>query len=389
MFKPLFEISKKSVEKNIVMTAAGPLVTAGSHQFKTLWTRDFCYSVPGLLTIGRSDVVENQLNLILLNLRDEDSLIPRGIDVYPPLLRVFLQTVFRWIPGRANWLPYGNKDLKPEYLGEHRTIAFDSNLLTLLASAQYGAVNKSWFESQVPTFKKIFKMYDKYWSGDFLDQPAFSDWQDSSERKGITLYSQLLYLQVLRLFAALGAPLREINFTAAFQAKIHAAFYDSENGLYRNRINEKQFSLETQLWIIEGDLFKDFLPAATLYGNLKQHPLWNSFTIPGTPIFPRYAPAEVSWTTKLVGLKGYHDSFVWSWLIGESAKVARKMGDTKTFEHILSHIQNKASADQWIYEIYQPLSNGDFRIYRTPVYESESPFTWGAAKILEAIGAES
>lgn len=385
MFETLFEISKKSVEKNIVTTAAGPVVTAGSHQFKTMWTRDFCYSVPGLLSIGRSDVVENQLNLIVMNLRAEDNLIPRGIDVYPPLLRVFCQTVFRWIPGRENWLSYGAKPLKPEYMGEHRTIAFDSNLLTLLASAQYGALNKSWFESKVSVFKKIFKMYDSYWSGDFLSQPAFSDWQDSAERKGITLYSQLLYLRVLMLFQALGHPLCAPEFIANFQAKIHAAFYDTENGLYRNRIQEKQFSLETQLWIIESDLLNGFITAATLYENLKKHPLWNSFSIPGTPIFPRYASDEVSWTTKAVGLKGYHDSFLWSWLIGESAKVARKMSDSKSYEHILSQIQKRAEVDHWIYEIYQPLPNADFRIYRTPVYESESPFTWGAAKILEAM----
>ncbi|MNL83068.1 hypothetical protein D3C87_2106200 [compost metagenome] len=61
------------------------------------------------------------------------------------------------------------------------------------------------------------------------------------------------------------------------------------------------------------------------------------------------------------------------------------MNDLKSYEHILSQIQKRAEADQWIYEIYQPLPNADFRIYRTPVYESESPFTWGAAKILEAM----
>ncbi|RYZ97831.1 MAG: hypothetical protein EOP11_21490, partial [Proteobacteria bacterium] len=115
----LKEKALRTIEANLVETEKGLFLTAGGNQFRTLWTRDFCFSVPGLLAAGWRDLVERQLGLILSFA--EFSQLPRGIDPLNPKLRVVWGTAFRFLPP-----PFANayaKPLKAEYLGEHGTPA--------------------------------------------------------------------------------------------------------------------------------------------------------------------------------------------------------------------------------------------------------------------------
>ncbi len=87
----------QTLRKNMIKTPEGLLLAAGGHQFRTLWVRDFCYSVPGLLQMGQADLVEKQIRFIV-RYKCEDGLLPRGFDVLSPKLRVLLHTVLRGIP---------------------------------------------------------------------------------------------------------------------------------------------------------------------------------------------------------------------------------------------------------------------------------------------------
>jgi glycogen debranching enzyme len=60
------EIAKKSLETNIVKLDKGLFLSAGAHQFKSFWTRDFCFSSRGLLAINRGDVVKSHFTLCRL-----------------------------------------------------------------------------------------------------------------------------------------------------------------------------------------------------------------------------------------------------------------------------------------------------------------------------------
>lgn len=62
-------IAKKSLETNIVRLDNGLFLSAGAHQFKSFWTRDFCFSSRGLLAINRGDVVKNHLTYLINNRR--------------------------------------------------------------------------------------------------------------------------------------------------------------------------------------------------------------------------------------------------------------------------------------------------------------------------------
>ncbi len=374
----LWETARKSLEANRVQTPDGALTVAGGHQFKTLWVRDFCFSVPGLMAIGAQDSARAQLEVCYRHQRS-DGLIARGFDVTNPKARVV---------ARSFHLPfaptYAGRALKPEYLGEHGTPAIDSNLLVLLASLQ-------WMERQGSTYfldryslqmERAFQFILNSRDGELFNQPAFSDWQDSARREGKTFYMNLLFVRVLARLQALkvGWSMRED--LELWKRALWHAFYDAGCGLFRSETGRGQFSLETQLWCIEEDIFKTSLARETLWKSLTRSDLWNP--LPGRPVAPEYSPRDISWTTKLVGLRHYHDRFYWSWLMGESLKIAFLMRSQEDVTRITGELEKLARIHGTIHEIYE-MKGIDLRPVVRPLYQSEFPFSWGAAKILEAL----
>jgi len=378
--RELWRVAENSVRENCVNTAAGPLVTAGAHQFKTFWVRDFCYAVPGLLEVLDPNLVRHQLALALQNTRS-DGLVARGFDVVNPKARVLAATCGL---ETLDFFSFAAKPLKAEYLGEHGTPAADSNLLVLLACMQWSerTGDPYFFEHHEGNLKKIFAFSCSSRNGPLLEQPPFSDWQDSARRNGATFYLNLLFLRVLRKLQrakfAWALPESVENCVASFWN----SFYCPEHSLFRSQIGRDQFSLETQLWCIEEDLFARYLDRKNLWESLRRSPLWGE-GLPGRAVWPPYPASEVSWTTKLVGLRHYHDQFYWSWLMAESMKVAKIMGAQADVAALMSELAKLAKRHNTIHEIYE--KKEALRPVRRPFYRSEFPFTWGAAKILEAL----
>jgi hypothetical protein len=351
--------ARATLNKNLIRTSAGELCVAGGTQFKTLWVRDFCHSARGLIKLSHGDVVERQLNLIM-KYRNAEGFLPRGLDVMDPKLRV-LSSVFAHIDPE-----YGDKALKPEFLGENRTVAFDSNLLVIDVASEMD------FEKE--RLRALLSPY-KVSSDGLLHQPGFSDWQDSARREGAVLLTQLLYLNALVKL--------EMHASAdELRARILQNFYHSANGLFVEQIGSAQYALDSHAFILRR---QNLLPAVNyeaLYKKLKLSELWISSLIPGVPVFPAHESSDVSWTTKLVGLRGYHDDYIWGWLAAEAYMVARKMQDFDEASRILSFFSRMSDKDPFLAEIYD--RNGKGRA-RTLVYQSEMPFSWTAAKWIEAL----
>ncbi len=368
---------KDSLKKNIIQLKQGPFLCAGQHQFRSLWTRDFCFSVPALLKIGCEDVVENHLSHLIAHSNEPEHLVPRVLDSMPSFYRVVSNTMLGVFSKKLTLPLWGN--LKPEYLGEHKTKAFDSNLLVLLSAIEYvdHSKNYSWWEQNESKLKKIYQFYKPYLKNDLIEQDAYSDWQDSAQRKGQTSYLNIL-------FAAVNSKLKIKNWdllvpNKVLTDKIIDSFFDPQKGLFKNSPQINQFSLDSQLFAIYWQVFEaDVL--MNLYSNLKKTEFLSSPY--GLCSLTNYSLDQVSWTTQLVGLKNYHGRMLWSWLMGLSAKVAQQMNDSKMAEDILFFIQQLALRDGHIAEIYDPKTTLPFR---TRLYRSEWPFSWGTAKIIESL----
>lgn len=121
---------------------------------------------------------------------------------------------------------------------------------------------------------------------------------------------------------------------------------------------------------------------AALYRNLRSSLLWGP--LPGRPIFPEYSAAEIAWTVRLVGLRHYHDRFVWGWLSAEAALTSLEYEDPAEAARILQHISSVGGPSALLAEIYES-RRGAWAPVRRAFYRSECPFTWTAAKCLEAL----
>ncbi len=122
------KIAEKSLRTNIVELDSGLFLSAGANQFKSFWTRDFCFSTRGLLAIGEWAVVKNHLDYLITH-RREDNLVPLYVDSMNPVHRVIKKSMHR-VVGLKDSTPVKN-EIKPFYLVNGSYEAIDSNLMVL------------------------------------------------------------------------------------------------------------------------------------------------------------------------------------------------------------------------------------------------------------------
>lgn len=374
------QIVERSLSTNLIEIGSKKYFVAGQHQFKSLWTRDFCFSVTGLLAAGYTTAVKDQLQLILSN-TTEDGKVPLVIDSMNPLLRVALTSI-----GSFFRIPVSlaiTENLKPFYKVNNKYPVFDSGLLLLRAILDYSATTQDteFFLKNEKILVAIYNSYEKFLKDGLLHQGAYSDWKDSAKREGAVFLSNLLYAQLteeLSLFS-------QFHFTgnkAPFLRKaVQSAFFDATSGLYRAESTKDIFSLEDQLLILRWNWLKGD-SKKNLWECIKNHPLWRSFDGPFITTFPNFTSKDLIWHVKFAGLKHYHDSMTWSWIVGLAFKVSLMHNDTTETKKILAYSDRMFTKHAWVAEIYHPRSA---QPYRSWLYRSESPFLWGAASYAEAL----
>ncbi len=373
-FQSLHALAHEQIFRNIVHLDERYFLQAGSHQFASFWTRDFCWSVPGLLSIWQEVVVRDHLSALLNNIHPQNHIIPRLLDRGSGQRRVVAHTV-----GRLIWLHYfyshqSKKPITPEYFWEHGTSTIDANILTLIASAQYVAHSQdyAWLGRHREALVQAYGYYqDKMDSRGLIRQPSYSDWQDSLERVWYTTYTNLLHLLFLTQYADILGIVPLIDWET-LKARILSVFGDMETGL---------------LYAREGDAFHDLdsqLIALRIWGiieweYLAQSSLWKESILPGKVSLWNTSP--VSWTCRLVGLSSYHKDLRWSWIMGEAAKACILHNQREKAEKILSTLENIAQRDGTIGEVY----DSEGRLFQNLLYRSERPFSWWCGLVLEAI----
>lgn len=378
-------IARNTIEKNILHIESQQYIVAGGNQFKTLWTRDFCYSVRGLLKAGYQDLVREQLKIIYQYKNTKDFL-PRGLDVISPKLRVLssilLPRVFKF-DYPSSLKQFKNK-IKAEYLGEHGTVPFDSNILFILAYFDYVELSKDPFLT-FSEVESLLKPYLPYFREGLFFQPPFSDWQDSVKRSEPILLFHLLLLVGLRKINKFYS--KEINFISQQELsnQILGTFYDSNTKLFYQDSSKSYLALDYFGILFTYRPFTNEINYRDVYESLKKSSLWHKYKIPGQPVDHNYASSSVSWTTKLVGLKHYHDSLHWGWLVAEAAKISLLMNDSDEFQRIIRVFFDELKERDLLAEVYL-FKSERFRPFASWLYKSECPFTWTASKWFEAVG---
>lgn len=368
-------IARTSLETNIAYLKTGSFVSAGAHQFRSFWTRDFCLTCKGLLAIGKGEVLKSHLSYLIKN-RRQDDLVPLYVDSMTPVTRVVMSSVFKAF-GLGNISLKMTDDIKPFYLVNNVFEAIDSNLMVMYASWVYakGTGDSAWFEANQGEFRKIFDFYKTKFVDGLIHQNEHADWQDSAQRKGKMFFTNILYYHMGIEYKFLDASEQE-----TLKNKIQEVFYEPVTGLYRSMAGRDNISLEGNLWAIEYCLMMD---NKALYANLKKHPLFTKGPIPGFATYPSYTKEDTYIQVKVTGLQEYHGAMYWSWLIGFSGKVAFLMGDMETFNKIKSKLEKILTRDQVVREIYN--HEEEMTYFKSFLYQSEFPFSWGSGFILDML----
>lgn len=349
----LKQLAEKSLRANFEQVGSSFFLTAGRNQFRSLWVRDFCFSVPALLAMGESKLVRDQLDLIWSH-QNEAGLLPRGLDSMSPKLRV-VRAVLK-LQSRPLEMP-----LEAEYKGEHGTIALDSCLLTIWASFLYAehTQDQAWLEQLRPVINKTLQYLLGYEDRGLLLQPKFSDWQDSVRRKGKTAFVNLWWWWVLREIEGRGWQFRGLPLAEDVEHEFKRTFL--RDGHYRSLAVGPWVSLDVNLLMIYLGLEKD--PKA-LWEIVKE--------LPPMCTSPNYPSHMVSFFTRMSGYRHYHDETLWTWLLGLRLVVAKQVQDEIAYKIFRRSLEQELSGEEFVPELLRELSL---------LLESESPFSWGAAWI--------
>ncbi|TPW19153.1 MAG: hypothetical protein FD126_2969, partial [Elusimicrobia bacterium] len=195
-------IAARSLRANI-REVAGPdgrprrLVVAGPGQFGSVWTRDFAWSVEGLLIAGEDRAVRDTLDA-LLSAQRPDGLVPRLLDTRWPWAR-FARAVLK---ERLDLRP----PLVPNFRSDQLVHAFDANALLVWAACDY-AVRRdelAWAGLVLPRLEAALGWYAGCEVDGVVVQPPCSDWKDKLKaRRGAVFYTNLARWKAMAALAAL------------------------------------------------------------------------------------------------------------------------------------------------------------------------------------------
>lgn len=371
--KDELKIASDSVRANIISLPSGKFLSAGQNQFLTLWTRDFCHAVRGLIAIGEENVAKNHLRYLLKSLR-EDGLVPRVLDNRQVQFRVAWQSFRKLIPVLPK-LAF-KEPLKAQYVDEHGSNAYDSNVLLILACLQMD--DKFWKENE-SQIQKVWDWYDDKFQDGLIHQTGFADWQDTTRREGKTFLMNLFYFLAASRLKKKGWTIK-IDLVE-FKNKIKKTFFDGN--VYISMIGYPQVSIEGNLFALETDEFLNNDEKQNLWSNLKQHPIIAHDGVIGRCSYPDWPEKDLAWHIKLANLKRYHGSLSWSWLMGLGLHVSALMKDEAMTHKQLTHIQTLLKRDGEVFEVYDPDLN--FAPWGSWLIKSEHPFAWGSGYLAHAL----
>ena len=379
VYANLCDIARDSLLANIEYDR---YLTAGRHQFKSLWTRDFAWSGRGLLQLGQTDVVREHLQL-LIDRRNSDGLVPKVLDSMKPTKRVInamLSHLFGWIPSSYPL----REQLTPYFVDENKSIAIDSNMMVLLTAIEYVKKTEDewwWWQNQ-SALLQIYRYYDDHFVDGLIYQNEFSDWQDSVKRKGHAFLTNLIYYTISRQLAQVEEFKISPQFLDDYRQRIIKTFWDQKSGLFRSLASSPYVSLDGNLLALDWDFFSS-RRAQQLFNSLRNSPFFGRMLgLPGWNTYPDYPKSWKNRASRLAGLP-YHDRVYWSWLIALAGKITRRYQDVKMSRSILGRLEELVVRDGVVHEIYDPQNH--LQPWNKLVYRSEAPFSWGAAFIVDAL----
>ena len=378
------QIAARAIAHNSIAIEDRTYLVAGSHQFKTLWARDFAFAIPGALIAGHRSVVLDSLNLLFDHQR-ADGLLPRGMDNHS----IYKRVIYAMIGMPASF----RAPLHPWFETEDGVIAIDTNAILPWAAGEYVLRTRDldFARARFPAAESAIEFLRKNYMKDGLvaGQPPYSDWEDSVERRGRVGFTNVMYVLTLqnlsRWARVIGDEAKSQTYADLAdrtRKKFIASFWMPKVGVLRNFDGDDHLSADVNLIAIARGVVRGPM-AKRILKTLKASPLWKP--MPGRPTWPSYDDAMKDNTEKLVGIAGYHDEMLWLWITGMAVMAEQAVGQCEEAQALLTRLTQQIEKDGTVFEVFDVV-DGDRRLVpvKRRFYQSEHPFTWSAAVYLEA-----
>lgn len=377
----LQEILENIINRNIVENNGKRGFRAGSSVYANLWARDFLYPAPFLMSqVLWRNAVADHIFLILDHMRPKDFMMPKELDTMNPDWRVVRGTFRNFFGLTPEELPMKGK-WTSHFTDTMGSDAIDTNLLTINAALELAKYPE--YRQKVMLRKQQLlngmKYYRKYIRDDgLIYQMKFSDFQDSSSRKGATFLTNLLFWKTMKELEKIGFVKKK--YSDSLKDTITKVFYKPSLGVYCGIKGRKYMNIDANLLAIDWGFNrrKEFWEA------IKKYKPWWRNEVPGPPTVPKQPIHEKAICVRVAGIPGYHDEYVWSWVMGLGAKVAYIMGDNVKGDQIMKKIKEIVERDKTVFDAYKCKSN-EIKQVVTYGFRSEYDWTWGASYMLDAV----
>lgn len=372
---------RAGIEQRLLHTGERKLVLcAGRRNFREPWARDLGFASFGLLDIEEYQTARESLEVFLCNQRLSGQF---PVKVHSTnILDRYLHSLFkREQPVQA--------PLKPKYKTAHQTVSLDGNALLVIACLNY--VDRTGDEAFIrrywPALKKAVMWLEAYTEGRLLRQAAFADWADSVDRRGRTLYPNILYWKALQDMAraALLYDRAEDQPYFAAQAQqlkqaINNHFWRDDLGYYITNLAWPNLSSGGNLLAIAWGLTAPAQAHAILD---KMDEFGMADPAPTKAAHPPYPNSQIALENRLAGIPNYHTSAAWLWLGAWHIIALQRMERAAEAETLLHRQARLIERDGVVHEVYHP----DGSYLSSFWYSSEAPLTWSASMFIHACAA--
>jgi GH15 family glucan-1,4-alpha-glucosidase len=367
-------------DRSLVTQEKKHILHAGYRNFRESWARDFGFATYGLLAVQEYRSVRETLEAFFEYQRPDGQL---------PVKLGSMSVVSRFIHSLFQREQPIDGQLTPKYVTGHRTASLDGQALLVIGACNYISHTRdlTFAHRYWESLQQAIAWLNTYThlESSLLAQEAFADWADSVARRGVILYTNVVYWKALVEMAQLAANLGKDPQAKSFLRRSEDLKKDIHALLWRPDLGHFVTSLELENLSSAGNL----LAVAWGMVNRKQadqildaiHEAKMADPVPTQVAHPPYDPSYIALENRIGGLGNYHTEGAWLWIGAWHVIALFISGRLDEARRILHNISELLVHNGEVHEVFgpngQPLSSF--------WYTSEAPLTWNAALIIYAI----
>lgn len=356
------------------------ILHAGYRNFRESWARDFGFASFGLIAGERYEVVRDTLVSFFWHQTPEGQL---------PVKLYSMNVVTRFLHSLFGREQPTERLLRPKFISAHGAPSLDGQALLVIAAlhyireaGDYDFLEKYW--DKITLSVEWIQRHGKSADDILLYQGDYADWADSVARRGVVLYTNVIYWKVLTEMANTAASLDQKKDAVQYLAEAEAVsrtiverFWRPELGYFVTSKRLDNLSSDGNLLAIAWGLAAPEQAESILkvMGDAGM-----SEPVPTRVVHPSYPLDLISIENRLGGLANYHTDSSWLWLGAWHLIALVRSGHMDQAQQVMDRIASVIVKDRQVNEVHGP----DGEPLSSFWYKSEAPLTWNAGLVLYA-----